>query len=132
MRQVFGDDVPPFSSTKSMTGHGIGAAGGLELIFCLGMMDKGFVAPSINIETPDPAIEGLPVVTEDPRSAARDRHVQQLRFRWHQRHHGDPAGRWLTRPSMDCATPTDASIARPSDRSCPTARIFCLSTRSAS
>lgn len=64
MRQVFGDDVPPFSSTKSMTGHGIGAAGGLEMIFCLGMMDKGFVAPSINIETPDPAIEGLPVVTE--------------------------------------------------------------------
>jgi len=64
MRQVFGDEMPPFSSTKSMTGHGIGAAGGLELIFCLGMMDRGFVAPSINIETPDPAIEGLPVVTE--------------------------------------------------------------------
>ena len=64
LRQVFGDGVPPFSSTKSMTGHGIGAAGGLELIFCLGMMDKGFLAPSINIETPDPAIEGLPVVTE--------------------------------------------------------------------
>jgi 3-oxoacyl-[acyl-carrier-protein] synthase-1 len=64
MRQVFGDEMPPFSSTKSMTGHGIGAAGGLELIFCLGMMDRGFVAPSINIETPDPSIEGLPVVTE--------------------------------------------------------------------
>jgi len=64
MRQVFGEDVPPFSSTKSMTGHGIGAAGGLELIFCLGMMDKGFMAPSINIETPDPAVEGLSVVTQ--------------------------------------------------------------------
>lgn len=64
MQQVFGDDLPPFSSTKSMTGHGIGAAGGLELIFCLGMMDKGFIAPSINIDTPDPAIEGLPVVTK--------------------------------------------------------------------
>jgi len=64
MLRVFGDHVPPFSSTKSMTGHGIGAAGGLELIFCLGMMDQGFVAPSINIDTPDPAIEGLAVVTE--------------------------------------------------------------------
>jgi len=64
MRQVFGDDVPPFSSTKSMTGHGIGAAGGLEMIFCLGMMDQGFLAPSINIETPDPCIDGLDVVTE--------------------------------------------------------------------
>ena len=64
MQQVFGDELPPFSSTKSMTGHGIGAAGGQELIFCLGMMDKGFMAPSINIDTPDPAVEGLPVVTE--------------------------------------------------------------------
>ena len=64
MQQVFGDSMPPFSSTKSMTGHGIGAAGGLELIFCLGMMDQGFLAPSINIDNPDPAIDGLPVVTE--------------------------------------------------------------------
>ena len=64
IQQVFGEAVPRFSSTKSMTGHGIGAAGGLELIFCLGMMEKGFIAPSINIETPDPGIEGLPVVTE--------------------------------------------------------------------
>jgi 3-oxoacyl-[acyl-carrier-protein] synthase-1 len=63
LQQVFGDRVPAFSSTKSMTGHGIGAAGALELIFCLGMMAKGFIAPSINIETPDPAVEGLPVVT---------------------------------------------------------------------
>ena len=64
IQATFGDLVPPFSSTKSMTGHGIGAAGALELIFCIGMMEKGFIAPSINIETPDPAIEGLPVVTE--------------------------------------------------------------------
>jgi len=64
MLQVFGEQMPPFSSTKSMTGHGIGAAGSLELIFCLGMMEKGFIAPSINVETPDPAVEGLPLVTE--------------------------------------------------------------------
>ena len=47
-----------------MTGHGIGAAGALELIFCIGMMEQGFIAPSINIETLDPTIEGMPVVTE--------------------------------------------------------------------
>lgn len=63
MRQVFGEQLPRFSSTKSMTGHGIGAAGSLELIFCLGMMEKSFIAPSINVETPDPAVEGLPLVT---------------------------------------------------------------------
>lgn len=67
LRQVFGDDMPPFSSTKSMTGHGIGAAGALELIFCLGMMQQGFVAPSINIDNPDPAVRELPVVTETRR-----------------------------------------------------------------
>jgi len=64
IQATFGDRVPPFSSTKSMTGHGIGAAGALELIFCIGMMEKSFIAPSVNIETPDPAVEGLPVVTE--------------------------------------------------------------------
>lgn len=73
MGKVFGQRLPPFSSTKSMTGHGIGAAGGLELIFCLGMMDQGFLAPSINIETPDPAIEGLPVIQE-----AENRQVETI------------------------------------------------------
>lgn len=64
LRRVFGDVVPPFSSTKSMTGHGIGAAGALELIFCIGMMERGFLAPSINIDDLEPRVEGLPVVTE--------------------------------------------------------------------
>lgn len=64
MQRVFGDKMPLFSSTKSMTGHAIGAAGAIELIFCLGMLEKGFVAPSINVENPDPAVEGLPLVTE--------------------------------------------------------------------
>ena len=64
IRSTFEGRVPPFSSTKSMTGHGIGAAGALELIFCIGMLEQGFIAPSINVETPDPAVEGLPVVTE--------------------------------------------------------------------
>jgi 3-oxoacyl-[acyl-carrier-protein] synthase-1 len=64
MQLVFGDEMPLFSSTKSMTGHSIGAAGAIELVFCLGMMEKGFVAPSINVENPDSAVQGLPLVTE--------------------------------------------------------------------
>ena len=64
MQLVFGEEMPLFSSTKSMTGHSIGAAGALELIFCIGMLERGFVAPSINVENPDPMVEGLPLVTE--------------------------------------------------------------------
>jgi len=63
MKDVFGDTLPPFSSTKSMTGHPLGAAGALETIFCVGMLEHGFIAPSINIEELDPDFAGLPVVT---------------------------------------------------------------------
>jgi len=64
LRRVFGDRVPPFSSTKSMTGHAIGAAGAHELIYCIGMLEHGFLAPSINVNKLDPAFEGLPLITE--------------------------------------------------------------------
>ncbi len=64
LRAVFGDRVPPFSSTKSMTGHALGAAGAHELIYTVGMLEGGFLAPSINIENRDPEFEGLPIVTE--------------------------------------------------------------------
>ncbi|MGB6336267.1 MAG: beta-ketoacyl-ACP synthase II [Thermoanaerobaculia bacterium] len=64
MQLVFGEEMPLFSSTKSMTGHAIGAAGVLEFIFCIGMLERGFVAPSINVENPDPVVEGLPLVTK--------------------------------------------------------------------
>jgi 3-oxoacyl-[acyl-carrier-protein] synthase-1 len=64
MRAVFGDAMPPFSSTKSMTGHALGAAGAHELIYTVGMLEQGFLAPSINIENRDPEFEGLPIVTE--------------------------------------------------------------------
>ena len=51
-RRVFGEGyVPPISSTKSMTGHAQGAAGALEAIFCLLMLDGDFITPSINVET---------------------------------------------------------------------------------
>ncbi|UWQ50321.1 beta-ketoacyl-ACP synthase I [Leisingera caerulea] len=51
-RRVFGEgSVPPVSSTKSMTGHAQGAAGALEAIFCLLMLDNDFITPSINVDT---------------------------------------------------------------------------------
>ncbi|MEO8040105.1 MAG: beta-ketoacyl-[acyl-carrier-protein] synthase family protein [Betaproteobacteria bacterium] len=62
LKAVFDGKLPPFSSTKSMTGHPLGAAGALETIFCVGMLENRFIAPSINIETLDPEFEGLPIV----------------------------------------------------------------------
>lgn len=64
IREVFGANVPPFSSTKSLTGHSLGATGVQEAIYCLLMLNKGFIAGSANVETPDPAVEGMPLVTE--------------------------------------------------------------------
>jgi len=62
--EVFGADLPPFSSTKSLTGHSLGAAGVHEAIYCLLMMRGGFITPSAHIERLDPAAEGLPLVRE--------------------------------------------------------------------
>jgi 3-oxoacyl-[acyl-carrier-protein] synthase-1 len=62
IREVFGSAVPPFSSTKSLSGHSLGAAGVHEAIYCLLMMEHGFMAGSANIENLDPAAEGLPVL----------------------------------------------------------------------
>jgi len=64
IRSVFGARVPPFSSTKSMTGHGLGAAGALEAIFCILMMNDNFLAPNINLDNPEPAVADLPVVRQ--------------------------------------------------------------------
>ncbi|MFQ5526820.1 MAG: beta-ketoacyl-[acyl-carrier-protein] synthase family protein [Thermoanaerobaculia bacterium] len=64
LRRVFGSAPPPFSSTKSMTGHGLGAAGALESIYSIGMIEQGFIAPSINVESPDPAVADLDLVIE--------------------------------------------------------------------
>jgi 3-oxoacyl-[acyl-carrier-protein] synthase-1 len=62
VRGVFSADVPLISSTKSLTGHSLGAAGAQEAIYCLLMMGGGFVAESANIETLDPAFADLPIV----------------------------------------------------------------------
>jgi 3-oxoacyl-[acyl-carrier-protein] synthase-1 len=67
IRNVFGSRVPALSSTKSMTGHGLGAAGALEAIFCLLMLEQGFIAPNINLEDPEPIVADLDV----PRQAQR-------------------------------------------------------------
>ncbi|MBS0467240.1 MAG: beta-ketoacyl-ACP synthase I [Proteobacteria bacterium] len=64
LRTVFGDKVPPFSSTKSLTGHSQGATGVQEAIYCLIMLNKGFIAGSVNVETPDPALGSMPLVTQ--------------------------------------------------------------------
>jgi 3-oxoacyl-[acyl-carrier-protein] synthase I len=62
MREVFGHRVPPFSSTKSLCGHSLGAAGVQEAIHCLLMLRHGFLAGSANISQLDPQAEGLPVI----------------------------------------------------------------------
>ena len=56
--------APPFSSTKSLSGHSLGAAGVQEAIYCLLMMEGGFIAGSANVQTRDPAVGDLPLVTE--------------------------------------------------------------------
>ncbi|KEY60094.1 beta-ketoacyl-ACP synthase I [Serratia sp. DD3] len=64
IREVFGDQVPALSATKAMTGHSLGAAGVQEAIYSLLMLEHGFIAPSINIETLDEKAVGMNVVTE--------------------------------------------------------------------
>ncbi|WP_435231416.1 beta-ketoacyl-ACP synthase I [Pseudopelagicola sp. nBUS_20] len=73
VRRVFGiGNTPLISSTKSMTGHAQGAAGALEAIFCLLMLDGDFIAPSINIETLDPAISPDEIATSKVENAGLD------------------------------------------------------------
>ncbi len=64
VRRVFGEgSTPPISSTKSMTGHSQGATGAQEAIYCLLMLEHDFIAPSINVETLDPAINPGEIAT---------------------------------------------------------------------
>ena len=65
VREVFGprDYLPMVASTKSLTGHSLGATGVQEAIYTLLMMEGGFVAGSANIESPDPGIGDIPVPT---------------------------------------------------------------------
>ncbi|MCH7941989.1 MAG: beta-ketoacyl-ACP synthase I [Proteobacteria bacterium] len=64
IKEVFGSDIPPISSTKSLTGHSQGATGAHEAIYSLLMMKHGFISASANIDDLDPEAEGVPIVTE--------------------------------------------------------------------
>jgi len=64
VRAVFGDKAPLISSTKSLTGHSLGAAGAQEAIYSLLMLNNGFVAESAHIENLDPAFADLPIVRQ--------------------------------------------------------------------
>ena len=64
IRNTFQSDCPQISSTKSLSGHGLGAAGAHEAIYCLLMMEAGFVAASCNIDTLDPVAADMPIVLE--------------------------------------------------------------------
>jgi 3-oxoacyl-[acyl-carrier-protein] synthase-1 len=64
VRKVFGKDIPLISSTKSLSGHSLGAAGVHEAIFSLLMMNEDFISASANITEPDPASVDFPIVRE--------------------------------------------------------------------
>jgi 3-oxoacyl-[acyl-carrier-protein] synthase-1 len=64
VREVFGDAVPPLSSTKALTGHSLGAASVHEAIYSLLMLNENYVAASANITELDPLAESFPIVRE--------------------------------------------------------------------
>ena len=73
VRRVFGEgSTPPVSSTKSMTGHSQGATGAQEAIYCLLMLEHDFIAPSINVETLDPALKPAEIATQLVEKAGLD------------------------------------------------------------
>jgi 3-oxoacyl-[acyl-carrier-protein] synthase-1 len=61
---VFGDNMPNIASTKSLTGHSLGATGVQESIYSLLMMKEGFIGESAHIQSLDPEFEGVPIVRE--------------------------------------------------------------------
>ncbi|MDA0689458.1 MAG: beta-ketoacyl-ACP synthase I [Proteobacteria bacterium] len=64
IREVFGDDIPTINSTKSLSGHSLGAAGAQEAIYALLMMENNFIAASANIENLDEEAVGMPIALE--------------------------------------------------------------------
>ena len=64
IREVFGSDIPPISSTKSLTGHSQGATGAHEAIYSLLMQKHGFISASANVDDLEPGAEGIPIITE--------------------------------------------------------------------
>lgn len=62
IKNVFAKDIPPISSTKSLTGHSLGASGAQEAIYCMLMMQNNFITASAHIENIDPKAENYPIV----------------------------------------------------------------------
>jgi 3-oxoacyl-[acyl-carrier-protein] synthase-1 len=62
VKEVFGNHIPAISSTKSLSGHSLGAAGVQEAIYSLLMQQHNFICPSANIQKLDPEAEGMPIV----------------------------------------------------------------------
>ncbi|MBW6390333.1 MULTISPECIES: beta-ketoacyl-ACP synthase I [Halomonadaceae] len=73
IREVFGDTTPPMSSTKSLTGHSLGATGVQETIYSLLMMEHDFIAASANVEELDDQAAGFDIVTRMREGASLDR-----------------------------------------------------------
>ena len=72
LREVFGENVPPISSTKSLTGHSLGAAGAQESIYSLLMMENNFLAASAHIDEIDPEAAEFPIIRERQDDVALD------------------------------------------------------------
>jgi len=72
MKEVFGDNMPKVTSTKSLSGHSLGAAGVHEAVYSLLMMENRFIAASANITELDPEAEGANIVTESIENAKID------------------------------------------------------------
>ena len=79
VREVFGDTTPAIASTKSLSGHSLGAAGVQEAIYSLLMMENDFIAASANVESLDEGADGMDVVQE-PRSDVRLNRVMSNSF----------------------------------------------------
>ena len=73
MKAVFGDKLPAVSSTKSLSGHSLGAAGVQEAIYSLLMMQHNFIAGSANIDELDPDAVGVPIVTKTQENVVLNR-----------------------------------------------------------
>jgi 3-oxoacyl-[acyl-carrier-protein] synthase-1 len=71
VREVFGAEVPPLSSTKALTGHSLGAASVHEAIYSLLMLRDGFMAGSANIDAIDARAQGFPILRESRQAALR-------------------------------------------------------------
>lgn len=73
IKETFGDKIPAISSTKSLTGHSLGATGVQEAIYSLLMMENDFICASANIETLDPEAVGMPIVLKRQDDVKLDR-----------------------------------------------------------